>query len=294
MSTRELSETPPLGWMYGRVIAFGLLRRARILGREKSLPELELVLPGVVADPEHEAAYRRVCGFAVGDTLPPSYPHVLAFPVALRLMTDRSFPFPLSGLVHVANAITLHRPIGSGEALTLRVRAERLRPHRKGTQFDIVTEVSVGDEAVWDQVSTYLRRGDHSSSSDAPEDDGQAQTEPAGELRPTATWEVESRVSPRYAAVSGDRNPHHLHPLLARLFGFPRLLAHGMWIKARCLAELADRLPDAFTASVEFKRPMLLPTTVTLATADENGGWSIAVRDAEDEAPHMIGWVGPS
>ena len=52
-------------------------------------------------------------------------------------------------------------------------------------------------------------------------------------------------IGRRYGAVSGDRNPIHLYPLTARLFGFRRAIAHGMWTKARCLAALEGRLPEA-------------------------------------------------
>ena len=72
-------------------------------------------------------------------------------------------------------------------------------------------------------------------------------------------------IGRRYAAVSGDRNPIHLHALTAQAFGFPSAIAHGMWLKARTLASLEGRLPDAYTADVAFKLPVLLPSTVSIA-----------------------------
>ena len=84
----------------------------------------------------------------------------------------------------------------------------------------------------------------------------------------------------RYAAVSGDVNPIHLHPLTARVFGFPRAIAHGMWTAARALAALQGRLPDALTYDVGFGRPLLLPSTVELLTRAAGGGWDTEVRSA--------------
>ena len=76
-------------------------------------------------------------------------------------------------------------------------------------------------------------------------------------------------------------NPIHVHPLTARLFGFPSAIAHGMWTKARCLAALASRLPDAFTVDVAFRKPILLPATVTFAATDGDGPAApFGVRDA--------------
>ncbi len=108
-------------------------------------------------DADHLARYQQVCGLRVSHALPPTYLHVLAFPVAVALMTQRSFPLPLVGLVHVHNTITVARPVDSGEQASFRVRAVDLRPHRGGRQFDVVAEASVGAELVWTARSTYLR-----------------------------------------------------------------------------------------------------------------------------------------
>ncbi len=97
----------------------------------------------------------------------------------------------------------------------------------------------------------------------------------------------------RYAAVSGDRNPIHLYPLTARAFGFPRAIVHGMWLKARVLAALEARLPDAFSVDVAFKAPVLLPSTVSFVAAQDDGTWRLDVRSAKSGRPHLIGTVAP-
>jgi len=92
--------------------------------------------------------------------------------------------------------------------------------------------------------------------------------------------------------VSGDVNPIHLHPLTARAFGFPRAIAHGMWVKARCLGALEPRLPDAYTVAVRFKLPMLVPARAAFsAAAGEDGGLAFAVHDARSGKPHVTGTV---
>ena len=57
-----------------------------------------------------------------------------------------------------------------------------------------------------------------------------------------ARWHLPDDLGRRYASVSGDRNPIHMHALTAKAFGFPRAIAHGMWTKARCLAALEPSL----------------------------------------------------
>ena len=45
-------------------------------------------------DRDRLAAYDRVCGFPLRDALPATYPHILAFPLHLALMTDSRLPVP--------------------------------------------------------------------------------------------------------------------------------------------------------------------------------------------------------
>jgi acyl dehydratase len=211
--------------------------------------------------------------------LPATYPHILAFPLHLALMTDGRFPFPAIGLVHISNEIKQRRPISASEQLSLRVSSTQIEPHPRGRQFSILTEATVDGEVVWDEVSTNLKRGGGEGGSGRRE---QEQSEP---LPTTATWRLPGDLGRRYAAVSGDMNPIHIHPLTARLFGFQAAIAHGMWTKARCLAALESRLPDAFTVEVAFRRPILLPATVEFAEEGDR----FEVRDGKKGTPHLDG-----
>ena len=127
-----LESAPRLGPLYVKAALGAIGPR----GRE--LPATELVREDVAVDRAHLAEYAHVCGFAVADALPATYPHVLAFPLQVALMAGRDFPLPLPGLVHVRNTITVHRRIDAAERLTVRVHAERLVAHPKGAQVDLV------------------------------------------------------------------------------------------------------------------------------------------------------------
>ena len=105
-------------------------------------------------------------------------------------------------------------------------------------------------------------------------------------------WRLPGDLGRRYGGVSGDRNPIHVHALSARLFGFPRAIAHGMWTKARCLAALAATLPDAYTVQVDFRKPIFLPGSVAFARSREPESTAFAVRAANDEELiHLEGTV---
>ncbi|GLY67441.1 MaoC/PaaZ C-terminal domain-containing protein [Amycolatopsis taiwanensis] len=275
MTVRELTASPSLSTLYVRA----LLPK----GTGDTLPGHEYVRPKIAVDPAHLAAYNRVCGFRLSGEAPATFPHVLVFPVQLALLTERDFPFPLLGMVHVANRITQHQPVRLGERYTARVRAENLRPHEKGRQFDLVTELSTEDGLVWTEVGTYLRRGG-----------GAAESRRAGQLTPPAPkaiWPVPADIGRRYADASGDRNPIHLHPLSARPFGFSSAIAHGMWTKARALAAFVGRLPDSYTVDVRFKRPVPLPSTVAFTSWREGDGWAFELWDARRPRPHLEGVI---
>jgi acyl dehydratase len=291
MSERALTTSPAMLALFARAgvaMVPGASRLPFIGGGGGDVPDQELTRADVAVDRARLAAYDRVCGFDVSDTLPPTYPHMLAFPMHLALMTDGRFPLPAIGLVHIANTITAYRPIGAAETLSLRVWATPIEPHPRGRQFTIRTEARVGDELVWEEASTNLKRG-------RPNDDAAPPTDPppADGIPAAATWTLPGDLGRRYGGVSGDLNPIHVHPLTARLFGFPAAIAHGMWTKARCLAALGPQLSvrHPYTVRVAFKRPILLPATVQFAEAARADGIAFGVRDASRQTPHLDGEV---
>ncbi|WP_445330155.1 MaoC/PaaZ C-terminal domain-containing protein [Streptomyces spinoverrucosus] len=324
---------------------------------DADFPRTRLVRSGVRVDLPRLTAYERVCGFPTGeDALPLTYPHVLAFPLAMRLMSGRDFPLPLLGLVHTSIDLTRHTALSATGEYELAVHIAELAPHRRGTEATLVTEALADGEVVWESRSTYLARhrtddipaagtrgrgpqGTDAATPPAPQNhkplppddetppgphnhkplptDAQtppgphnhtplptddetppgsqnhkplppddetppgphnhkplptdAQTPPGPQGRKPlpvcAEWRLGGDIGRRYAAVSGDRNPIHLHPLTARLFGFPRPIAHGMWTVARCLA--AYGTPEAVLVRAEFRAPVHLPGTVEYAAEGE-------------------------
>ncbi|WP_243057855.1 MaoC family dehydratase [Nocardioides sp. SR21] len=260
-----------------------LLVRAALpkLNPGSELPDVSRVRHDVPIDARHVASYASLCGFPRKDTLPLPYPHLLAFGLHLEIMADGSFPFPAIGTVHLENAITQHRPIGLDEQLQVTARPANLRPHAKGQVFDMVTTVHSRAELVWEETSTFLRRG----HGDGP---GTGTSFPDVTSRGT-DWKLPADLGRKYAGVSGDRNPIHLYPLTAKAFGFPRQIAHGMWSMARCVGALENRLPDAVTVEVAFKKPVLLPGTVTFSTSRVDDGWAFALTNPRSGAPHLAG-----
>ncbi len=289
-TTIELDEAPSLTPMLAKA-ARGAIPGLGASG-EGELPATTAVLRGATVDVDHLADYAEVCGYRLGPVLPPTYLHMLGFPLSVLLMTRPDFPFGLMGMVHVRNTITQSRPVGIDEArrtgVDLTATVENLRPHPKGQQLDNVVVATVDGDEVWRSISTYLKRG--SGGDEQADDRSGAADIDVGDLPMTARWSVPRDIGRRYGAVSGDRNPIHLSALSAKAFGFPRAIAHGMWTKARCLAALEGVLPSTGTIDVAFKLPLLLPSRVEYATARRGDDWRFGVRGTGGK-PHLAGAV---
>ncbi|HVD86852.1 MAG TPA: MaoC/PaaZ C-terminal domain-containing protein [Solirubrobacterales bacterium] len=303
---KTLDSSPSILPLYARA-ALPMIPGASLLpfvpGGGGEIPDgLDLELSGVIADPAKVSAYAKVCGFALRDQLPPTYPHMIAFPLHMAVMSDGSFPFGAVGLVHVENEIVQRRPIGIAEEMTIRVRPTKLRPHPKGKTFSLETEVLVDGEVVWESASTMLRRGASAELPESSTERDKGATRPRGgsgfealpaDAPPSAEWKLGGDLGRRYAGVSGDRNPIHMHSLTAKPLGFPGAIAHGMWTKARALAQLESRLPESFEVDVRFRKPVLLPARVEFASRDEGEEILFSVRDAKKGTPHLDGLVRP-
>lgn len=253
-----------------------------------TLPDVVGERRGVVVDPAGVVDYAHTCGFTVGLHPPMTWPHLLGFPLQAAVMSRRDFPLAMVGLIHVTNRITWTRPLEYGESLDVSVHATDLRTHRRGRAVDLVAEVSSRDVVVWRGVSTYLARGggDEAMASDGPPD--------VADLVPRAITQMRfaEDAGRRYASVSGDVNPIHLHALSARAFGFHRAIAHGMFSYARVLASLGARLPAAGSSTVWFRKPVTLPSTARLAVSDD--ARLVVLVPARGSGEHLAATVTPT
>lgn len=255
---------------------------------------MTVTLKGIRPNMKSLNSYREVCGFPMSGSLPVTYPFVLAFPLQMELLVSDAFPFPLLGLVHVKNDITQYRAVGNQEVLDLECTLSGPRPANKGLEFDIHTRVFVQGKLVWECVSAMLRRTksseDNKEGADKKKD---AERKPDDSVQENViSWPVQENTGRRYAAVSGDRNPIHLHAFTAKMFGFPRAIAHGMWTKAHCLAELDHLLPKGpFKVSVAFKLPVFLPANVQFQYSAAEGHIEFFVKDRNGEKPHLAGVI---
>jgi MaoC like domain len=262
-----------------------------LLPRSDQLPSRTVTVEELPIDQTNVAEYAGVTGLRYGNHVPLTYPFALTFPAMMSLVTAFDFPFAAMGSVHTENRITQYRPIAVTDTVGVRVHAENLREHRKGLLVDLVTDISVGGDfrdLAWHQVTTFLHQ-QRTSLSDEPKPPPQKQPK----LPPPSTV---LRISPgqirRYAAVGGDHNPIHTNPIAAKLFGFPTVIAHGMFSAAAVLANIEARIPDAAQYSVRFGKPLVLPGTAGLyIDQGDDGGWDLSLRNVAKGYPYLTGSV---
>ncbi|QUR65996.1 MaoC/PaaZ C-terminal domain-containing protein [Mycobacterium spongiae] len=261
-----------------------------VVPRGNQLPTRTVTVAELPIDRANVAAYAAVTGLRYGNHVPLTYPFVLTFPSVMSLVTGFDFPFAAMGSIHIENHITQHRPIAATDTVGVRTHAENLREHRKGLLVDLITDVSVGNEVAWHQVTTFLHQ-QRTSLSDEPKPPPEKQAK----LPPPASV---LRITPgqirRYATVGGDHNPIHTNPIAAKLFGFPTVIAHGMFSAATILANIEAQLPDAVRYSVRFAKPMVLPATAGLYVDEGNASaksWDLTLRNVAKGYPHLTATV---
>lgn len=281
MNTRHFSQLPKPYLAYPKVIQGLIFKKPKA---EKVLPQVEYVVDSFKVDQKHLKAYNEVCGFKNNGYIPAIYLTVLSQSLQMHMMTSEAFPFPILGLVHIRNQVKQYRKVGVNETLTLSCKFGELQPHDKGVQFDFITTVKVGNEVVVEALTTYLSR----QKTDAKAAAKSAESK-APDYKLNTEWKISENTGRRYAMTSGDFNLIHIHAVTAKAFGFKQAIAHGMWSKAKALANLS--LPDAYEADVWFKLPMYLPSKVEFLTAQAENDTDFLIRNSKNQKPHVTGHV---
>ncbi len=289
MTAMEVTETPSLAATFFRALGTGAKRP----GEVDALPQVELVLPHVELNAQHIGQYSALCGFKTDQGVPLIYPQLLTFPLVTAYMCSDACPWPAMGTVHLANRIEQHGALHAGDAVRMELATGDLFAHEKGQVFTLNLRILRGGELVWSATQSLLRVGVAQKSGAAYASEIVAEAP----LSCQAEFLAPADMGRRYGAVSGDRNPIHLTAMTAKLFGFKRAIAHGMWTQARALSCLLPPQPlEQASLDVEFKTPLYLPGRATLWSARAQTGALFEVRDAKGTKPHLRGQLryGPS
>lgn len=245
-----------------------------------------------VISPKHCAAYNNLTKWRpkMASLVHPNYIQTLSLPLQLRMMVNKAFPFSLMGLVHVANHIKVKTLPEQSACLYLRTYFGEVFFHPKGWLFEVITlgsasEINESTPSEVKATSYYLAKTRHTSdimqsgahkipewiSVEKIEEQKQEQALNAKQYM-GQTLSFSKDIGRKYAKISGDYNPIHLHSACAKLFGFKQVIAHGMYSKALVLSNIANEYcfyKNAFEVNTLFKRAITLPTQALLHTSFE-------------------------
>ena len=284
----------PSAFRYFPRAVFG--KRSALVPEGQAIPRLQGSAEEVRARRGHLARYRAVCGYTEDGQLPITYPHVLAMPLHVALLTHPRFVVRLMGLIHVANEVHQIRALPARGDYRLRSWIEGHRDADRGHEFELFTELEDRDGTAWYEKSTLLARRAVSGGRAARSVRQTLRFERPADGDPVTAVEIEAprAVGRRYGWLSGDLNPIHLGDRGARLFGFDAAVAHGMWSMARSLAALgAGALAAPVFVHVDFKLPLFLPSMARLEYWPRDGRRVFVLKDAEGQRAYLAGSARP-
>ncbi len=297
---RQVLEGPPSipGQYLHALTLAGRPQGAMADGAEAALGPIAIERPGCLIDADLVARHREICGYAGGGGVPSAFMETLFQGLMVQLILSPPFPFSPFGVIHLGQRMRWRRLLEPGASVDCACTLAALRETRRGFEVECAMLASQQGEPVWEGLATLISRSKATRRGGSKRKSAAVKGEPGGWCEP-ALLEVPGDTGRRYAAVSGDYNPFHLYGFLAKLFGFPRPIAHGMWTLARALAWLEEQqsVPGLHHVDVSFKRPLLMPGSVALrwreveVAADEQRALALEVRHATKEQPHLVGRV---
>jgi acyl dehydratase len=260
-----------------------------------TVPDLDEALLGrwteervLAVEADHARAYAAATNdvdprYEEGALAPPLFACVpvaaLIAPAVAGLITDEERRMGL----HVAQDMHLHRVLVPGMMLRTRAATIGVQPGRIGAELVIKVEMR-GDGALLNEqyVTLFSRRrlragvGARAPVHRLPPEVRAAAA--AASRVVTVRQTLDADQTYRYAEVSGDHNPIHLDPGVARALGLPGIIVHGLCTMAfvgRAVLEAADGDPARLRRlAVRFARPVLPGQTITTHVwpAGEGGG----------------------
>lgn len=290
-ATVEIEKPPHMGLVFLKALMMTPFR-PNTLTDDAVVPQTRIILQGFQPDPSLISRYRTICGFTINNdgAIPITYLQTLFIGILGRFIISPFFPLKPTGLIQVFQSFEQKRPVNTGETLDLACILSGFTKKEAGIETRFILEVRSGGEIVWQGISGFFTRSGAKKAPSAPKPEDIF-------LEERETIPVPSGTGLRYAAVSGDYNPHHLYTFTARLFGFKTAIAHGMWSLARVTASLEREFDLQGTALIEasFKLPVFMPAVTTLGwepSSDEETGRPqvrFELRDRENGLPHLKG-----
>ena len=248
-----------------------------------TLPPITALWENLKIDKNHLQKYNRICGFE-SNQIPATYLWIRAFPLIMSILVSKQFPMRAIGQVHLRNQISVHSVLDMNKPFSITAAVDHSELSSKGLEWSMQISAMSDNHVVWSSRSTFLYRCKTNI-----ERSSKPLNKPQGESQ---NWQLPSDLGRRYAPISGDYNPIHLSALSAKLFGFKKAIAHGMWSKARCLAAMDSFIPKVgYSVDVNFLKPVFLPSKVNFYSGLSDSQRQFSLFNASGDQMHLQGSI---
>lgn len=272
----------------------------KIPSRRYDLPNIQISAP-LAFSAQHLQDYKSRLQIRdnQGDILPPLYLCSLTGGFFMLILGHPQFPINSIGLVNTSTEVKIHEPIQKkwledGELKAIASIGE-VQEMTKGIEFEIFVKVSRGDHVVWSMVFRSLKLKKTQSSTPSKHYRKEEEVLGNGALIGTGSFKLPSDAGRTYAKLSYDWNPIHIHDYTAKLFGFPKAIAHGMWVVQQADAngkQLIRRdLPQ--TIKIFFRKPSFLPAQLDVSVynngkANEISSFKVERKDKKNDSTVVV------
>jgi hypothetical protein len=258
-------------------------------GKNLSPIQKKYVMENIKPDLKKLQAFKQMFGYK-STFVPSTYWHTRFFGVRILLASDKTFPFPLPGMVHLTDTIKQYENILPTDNLRMECSLGDYLVHEKGTAFETTTKLYRGNELVWEENTVNLHIGKTKFANK------EYNTYEFPELiQPKAEQLlIPANTGRKYAKISGDFNPIHIHPLGAKLFGFKKSLMHGWYGLNKILSQNQDMMTKPHELFVAFKKPLFLPGDVILKQSQTGEGIQFEIADRKEGYPNLKGKLNNS
>ena len=194
-------------------------------------------------------------------------------------------------VVHGEQKLTMHKPLPVAADITADSRV--IGAYDKGADKGaiIITETLIKDKKTGDKLctmqSTTFARGDGGFGGPS---EGAPKPHPLPERAPDQTVEVDTRPDQALLyRLSGDRNPLHADPEVAKMAGFPAPILHGLCTYGTCCRAIISSVCD-YDASkitgfdVRFSSPVFPGETILVDIWQDGKTVSFRARVKERDA----------
>ncbi|XQW85184.1 MaoC family dehydratase [Thalassotalea piscium] len=211
------------------------------------------------------------------DELPVSYMFIVAFRYLGQLLITSKIPSKLMGMIHISSRYQIMQPHNWLAPTDIEVRIEKCSENEKGITYLLQTYFyQLG------QV-TLINENQFLDKNLAYRNDKVIKGNILPNVKELTRKTFTASTAREYARVSGDFNPIHLHPWLAKLLGMKSSVIHGMYGVHWLLTQQSAReLADKTVINVQFNRPCYLPTQVLLTKYCEEEGYALFSDSLKD------------